>query len=64
MTSLRKEHWGKAGAIAVQKFMPIELFECCMLAMKAFQSLIVLILGWNGLERQNGTNFCCFITCF
>lgn len=64
LTSLRKGHWGKAGAIAVQKFMPIGLFECCMLTMKAFQSLTVLILGWNGLELQNGINFCCSIPCF
>lgn len=64
LNSLRKEHWGKAGAIAVQKFMPIGLFECCMLTMKAFQSLTVLILGWNGLELQNWTDFCCSVTCF
>lgn len=63
LTSLRKEHGRKAQAIAVQKFVPIKLSECCVLTVKAFQSLTVLILGWNGLEPQRNY-FCCSITCF
>lgn len=60
----RKGHWGKAEAIAVQKFMPIELFKYCLLTTKAFQSHTVLIWHWNGLEVQYGTDFCCCVTCF
>lgn len=60
----RKWHWGKAEAVAVQKFMPMGLFEYHMLTMKAFQSHTVLIFCWNGLEVQYGTNFWCSITCF